>query len=249
MPLPCPDTTQKCVGMFMNSIRSAFLLMVICLFSFQLPGQVRRVQPSCPLNLVIALDFSGSEREYLGEIQTVLYALTGTFELSETNLKVGIITFNRGARVVLPLTGETGKLEAALEELRIPTTVYATDIHAAIELANWEFRRHSESSIPKYFVLISDGDPHAHSRGYGYQADLINVEELKAGDLDNEIDPVHVFTLYTGRLSPFQNRFSEDVRRASIRHMQKMASDKESFFFYEQYPLLVEFFERITNCL
>lgn len=201
------------------------------------------------MHLIIALDFSGSEREYLGEIQTVLHALTGTFELSETNLKVGIITFNRGAQVVLPLTGETPRLEAALEALSIPRTVYATDIHDAIDLAYREFERHSTISIPKYFVLVSDGDPHAHSRGYGFQADLTNMDRLKSGSLEHEVDPVHVFTLYTGRLSPFQNRFSEDVRRASIRHMQKMASDRESFFFYEQYPLLVEFFERITNCL
>ncbi|PHN02464.1 vWA domain-containing protein [Flavilitoribacter nigricans] len=235
--------------MLRKLLRSAFLLTAIVMFVQALPAQVRRVQPSCPMNLIIALDFSGSERAYLGEIQTVLHALTGTFELSETNLKIGIITFNRGAEVVLPLTGETGKLEAALEELAIPRTVYATDIHAAIDLANREFQRHSLSSIPKYFVLVSDGDPHAHSRGYGFQADLINMDRIKAGSIDDEIDPVHVFTLYTGRLSPFQNRFSEDVRRASIRHMQKMASDKESFFFYEQYPLLVEFFERITNCL
>lgn len=235
--------------MLRNLLRLAFLLMAILLFNDQLFSQVRRVQASCPMNLVIALDFSGSERAYLGEIQTVLHALTGTFELSESNLKIGIITFNRGARVVLPLTGETEKLDAALEALRIPTTVYATDIHAAIELANEEFQKHSQSSVPKYFVLISDGDPHAHSRGYGFQSDLINMERLKAGDDDDEVDPVHVFTLYTGRLSPFQNRFSEDIRRASIRHMQQMASDKESFFFYEQYPLLVEFFERITNCL
>lgn len=235
--------------MLRNFVRSALLLTVFLVLHHGLSAQVRRVQPSCPMHLIIALDFSGSEREYLGEIQTVLHALTGTFELSETNLKVGIITFNRGARMVLPLTGETSRLEAALEALSIPRTVYATDIHDAIELGYREFQRHSTISIPKYFVLVSDGDPHAHSRGYGFQADLTNMERLKSGDREKEIDPVHVFTLYTGRLSPFQNRFSEDIRRASIRHMQKMASDRESFFFYEQYPLLVEFFERVTNCL
>lgn len=235
--------------MLPNCLRSILLLLLLLECVTTPSAQAQRVRPSCPLNLVIALDFSGSEREYLGEIQTVLRALTGTFELSETNLKIGIITFNRGAQLILPLTGETHQLEAAVEALSIPRTVYATDIHAAIELANEQFRQHSQASVPKYFVLVSDGDPHAHSRGYGFQADLINMEELKKGDHTAEIDPVHVFTLYTGRLSPFQNRFSEDVRRASIRHMQKMASDRDSFFFYEQYPLLVEFFERITNCL
>lgn len=212
-------------------------------------AQVKRILPSCPMNIIIALDFSGSEREYLGEIQTALHALTSPFELSESNLKIGIITFNRGARVVLPLTGDTDRLDAAIEELRIPTTVYATDIHSAIEVANQEFRMHSEPSIPKYFILISDGDPHAHSRGFGFQADLVNMDLLKQGEPESEVDPVHVFSLYTGRLSPYSDRFGEEVRKASIRHMQKLASDRESFFFYEQYPLLVEFFERVSNCL
>jgi len=235
--------------MFRKDLKTAFLLTFILLSALQLFAQPNRVQPSCPMNLIIALDFSGSERAYLGEIQTVLHALTDTYELHETNLKVGIVTFNRGAQMILPLTGDTKQLDEALETLRIPRTVYATDIHAAIEMADEEFRRHSEPSIPKYFVLVSDGDPHAHSRGYGFQADLINMDRIKLGDPEEEIDPVHVFTLYTGRLSPFQNRFSEEVRKASIRHMQNMASDKESFFFYEQYSLLVEFFERISNCL
>ncbi|MCB0630824.1 MAG: VWA domain-containing protein [Saprospiraceae bacterium] len=235
--------------MYRTILRPIFLLAVMGLVSGQLIAQQERVQASCPMNIVIALDFSGSERAYLDEIRTVLLALTSSYELSETNLKIGIITFNRGAQRILPLTGETHKLDAAIEELRIPTTVYATDIHSAIEMANEEFRLRSIVGVPKFFVLVSDGDPHAHSRGYGFQEDLVNIDLLKAGDPDNEVEPVHVFTLYTGRLSPFQNRFSEEVRRASIRHMQTMASDPGSFFFYEQYPLLVEYFERIAHCL
>jgi hypothetical protein len=201
------------------------------------------------MNIVIALDFSGSERAYLDEIRTALIALTSPFELDETNLKIGIITFNRGARVVLPLTDDTQKMDAAIESLNIVRMVYATDIHAAIELAGREFRLHSEAGVPKYFVLVSDGDPHAHSRGFGFQADLVNMERLKSGDPEADADPIHVFTIYTGRLSPFQNRFSEAVRKASIHHMQVMASDEQSFFYFEQYPMLVEFFERISNCL
>jgi hypothetical protein len=230
-------------------LRLALLLFIFGLFFSRLSAQQERVKASCPMNIVIALDFSGSERAYLEEIRTVLLALTSTYELSENNLKIGILTFNRGAQRILPLTGDTEKLDAAIEELRIPTTVYATDIHSAIEMANEEFRLRSIVGVPKFFVLVSDGDPHAHSRGYGFQEDLINMDLIKAGDADNEVEPVHVFTLYTGRLSPFQNRFSEEVRRASIRHMQHMASDPGSFFFYEQYPLLVEYFERIAHCL
>jgi hypothetical protein len=69
------------------------------------------------------------------------------------------------------------------------------------------------------------------------------------GDSEAEVDPIHVFSLYTGRLSPYQDRFNEEVRKAAIRHMQVIASDQYSFFYYKQYPILVEFFERISNCL
>lgn len=229
-------------------LRSAFLLPVFQLFAVPLFAQSTRILPSCPMDIIIAVDFSGSERDYLGEIQTVLYALTSTFELHEKNLKIGIITFNRGARVVLQLSGDTQKMDDVIEALQIPTMVYATDIHDAIDLADQEFRLHSEANIRKYFLLISDGDPHAHSRGHGFQADLVNIERLKLGDSKAEVDPVHVFSLYTGRLSPYQDRFSEDVRKAAIRHMQVLASDQHSFFYYEQYPMLVELFERISNC-
>lgn len=221
---------------------SVFNLLAVHLFS-----QSKRIQPTCPLNIIIAVDFSGSEWAYLDEIRTALHALTSPFELDEANLKIGIITFNRGAEVVLPLTGDTQKMDEAIDKLDMVRMVYATDIHAAIEMAGREFRRNAEPGIPKYFVLISDGDPHAHARGFGFQADLVNMEHLKLGDA--ETDPVHAFTLYTGRLSPYHNRLSEAVRRASINHMKKMASDEQSFFYFEQYPMLVEFFERISNCL
>ncbi len=229
--------------------RIVLFLSMMVLLTGQLPGQDQRIRPSCPMHLLIAVDFSGSELAYLDEIRTVLHALTKPFELDESNMKIGIITFNRGARVVLPLTSDTERMDRAIDELDMVTMVYATDIHAAFEVADEEFARHSEPSIPKYFVLISDGDPHAHTRGYGFQADLVNADRLKTGDPQAEIDPVHVFTIYTGRLSPYENRFGEAVREASIRHMQVMASDDHSFFYFEQYPMLMEVLQRISSCL
>ncbi len=234
--------------MYHNLFRTAIVLLLISLSTMPLAAQSMRIQPSCPMHIVIAVDFSGSERAYLGEIRTALEALTSTFELHETNLKIGIVTFNRGARAVLPLTSDTQKLDEAIEALHLPRIVYATDIHAAIEEADQQFRKNSVTGIPKFFVLISDGDPHAHSRGYGFQADLKNIKQLKAGDPEAKVDPVHVFSLYTGRLSPYQNHFSEAIRKAAIHHMQALASDWRSFFFYEEYPMLVDFFIGISNC-
>lgn len=239
--------------MYRRPIASAVLFILFAyLFAPAMMAQKERIKPACPMNIIIAIDFSGSEREYLDEIRTALLALTAPFELHETQLKIGIITFNRGAELVLPLTGDTGRMEEAVESLRIVRMVYATDIHAAIDLANREFRENGRPGIPKYFILISDGDPHAHRRGFGFQADLRNIERLKMGDPEQDADPVHVFTLYTGRLSadPYDYyRFTEETMKAAINHMRTMASGEDSFFYYEQYPSLVEIFERIGSCL
>lgn len=225
------------------------ILCGLVLFSVR-PGRAQdnRILPSCPFDIIIALDFSGSEIDYLDEIRTALVALTSPFELEEGSLKVGIVTFNRGAQVVLPLTGNTAEMDEAVEALRITSIVYATDIHAGIELAGRQFRQRSAFGVPKFLVLVSDGDPHAHARGRGFQADLTSIDRLKKGDLEAGVDPVHVFTLYTGRFSPYQDHFDEVVRKASIQHMRTLASDERSFFYFEQYPLVVDFFKRISNC-
>lgn len=229
-------------------LRTSILCGLFQLFVLPLSAQSSRILPSCPFDIIIALDFSGSELGYLDEIRTALIALTSPFELEEGSLKVGIITFNRGASVALPLSKDTEKMDAVVQTLEIASIVYATDIHAGIDLAGEEFRRHSAFGVPKYLVLISDGDPHAHARGRGFQADLRSIDRLKNGDLEAGIEPVHVFTLYTGRFSPYQDYFDESVRKASIQHMRTMASDERSFFYFEQYPLVVDFFKRISNC-
>jgi hypothetical protein len=224
-------------------------LLCIQFFALSISAQKGRITPNCPMNIIIAIDFSGSEMAYLDEIRTVLVALTEPFELDEAKLKIGIITFNRGAQLVLPLTGDTQQLDKAIHELRMARLVYATDIHSAIAMAKHEFFKHSERSVSNYFVLISDGDPHAHARGRGWQADLINMDQLKAGDPSRNIDPIHVCTLYTGSMSPYRSHFGGQVEKASINHMKKMATDEKSFFYFEQYPSLVEYFLRISNCL
>jgi hypothetical protein len=201
------------------------------------------------MHIIIALDFSASERAFIDEVQTVLFALTERFELHPNSMRIGLISFNRGAQLILPLTGDTKVLEQTIADLRIPTRVFATDIHAALELARQQFTMRSLPSVPKYFVLVSDGDPHAHARGSGYQSDLILADSLKYGNPALERDPVHVFTLYSGETRQFRNSHSEWVRQASIEHMRHLATNFESFYFFEDYPQLVNLFEQISSCL
>jgi len=208
-----------------------------------------RLKPSCPIHIIVAVDFSGSEFAYMDQIHTVLNDLAGTFELDSINLRIGIITFNRGAQLVLPLTADTPKMDKVIDDLRMERLVFATDIHSAIKLAYQEFRRNSAAGIPKYFVLISDGDPHAHDRGFGFQEDLTQIEILKAGDPQAGTDPVHVFSLYTGGNTSFRYNFGVDVINASINHMKAIASDDRSFLRFEEYPKMISFFKIVSSCM
>lgn len=218
------------------------------LATMALRGQ-ERVLPNCPFHVIIALDFSASERAFLDEIRTALWALTDRFELNPNSLKMGLISFNRGAQIELSLTGDRHKLDSAINELQIPLRVYATDIHAALELAQEEFELRSTPGIPKFFILISDGDPHAFARGYGFSADLSLASSLKNGSADYDADPVHIFSLYSGEERPYNDDESEWIRQQAVGHMKKLASDDQSFYFFKEHPKLINAIEQISSCL
>jgi hypothetical protein len=201
------------------------------------------------MHLIIAMDFSASERAFIDEVQTVLLALTTRFELHPNTMRIGLVSFNRGAQMVQAMTGDTDELEKTIHDLRIPVSVFATDIHSGIEMANEEFRKNSVENVKKFFVLISDGDPHAHSRGFGFQQDLESIEKMKRGEPSNHVDPVHVFSLYSGETIPFQDPWSEEVRLLSIKHMENLASSPKDFYFFDEYPKLVNLLEQISSCL
>ena len=206
-----------------------------------------RVSPNCPFHLIIALDFSASERAFIDEIQTALYALTNRFELHPNSLKMGIVSFNRGADMILPLTGERVAMDHTIRHLYMPLRVYATDIHAGLALAGREFAEHGQAGVPRFLVLVSDGDPHAHSRGFGFREDLRQAEILKEGtDLD---DAVHIFSLYTGEEHRYSDQESEWVRMQAIEHMRNLASDEQSYFSFKDYPDLINLIEQISSCL
>ena len=235
------------IGLIPKRMRALFAGLGL-LFSVSLSAQ-ERVLPNCPFHVIIALDFSASERAFLDEIQTALLALTDRFELHPYSLKMGLISFNRGAQIISPLTGDRGKMDSTIRELRIPLRVYATDIHAAFELALNEFEERSIQGIPKFFVLISDGDPHAFARGHGFMADLSVANALKSGSSDLRSDPVHIFSLYSGERRPFSDQESEWIRLQAVKHMRKLASDEHSFYFFEEYPKLINVIEQISSCL
>ena len=86
----------------------ATLLMIGSMMPSRCLAQTERILPNCPMHIIIALDFSASERAYIDEVQTVLFALTERFELHPNSMRIGLISFNRGAKLILPLTPYSG---------------------------------------------------------------------------------------------------------------------------------------------
>ena len=202
--------------------------------------------PNCPLHIIIALDFSASEVDFVYKLQDALSGITKKLQLHPSNLRIGIITFNRGADMIVPLTGVQEQLERGIATLQLPYLVFATDIHESIKLAALEFKQNSVTGVPKYFVLVSDGDPHAHMRGRGFQEDIIWSEQMKNGKATGEL--IHMISVYSGRENNFNDEFDEAVRKASYRHMQNLASSEDDVYSFGEMDRLVRFFIQRGSC-
>lgn len=231
----------------MGRLITTLCLLLMCFTTMK--AQDEKYTPNCPIHIIIALDFSASELGFVHKLQQALTGISKKFELHPTILKIGIITFNRGADIVLPLTGESDKLDEAINALSNPYMVFATDIHAAFESAYFDFKNNSVPGIPKYLVLVSDGDPHAHLRGRGFQQDLINADYLKKGNLEDNMEPIHIISLYSGQETEDENDFDEQIRMESMNHMRRLASDASSYYNFNELPSLVNFFVKISSCM
>ena len=79
----------------MISFRSISVLIAlwVSIASVGAQSQHDKVLPNCPMHIIIALDFSASERAFLDEVQTVLLAITSRFELHPNTLRIGVISF------------------------------------------------------------------------------------------------------------------------------------------------------------
>lgn len=225
------------------------LLLGLLLFTTRLSGQSDKYVPNCPVHIIISLDFSASEIDFIGLLQDALLGITGHFKLSPSQMQIGIVTFNRGANLVLPLTGESEKLDEAIHELSLPYIVYGTDIHASFYVAAEEFRQNSHKGVPKFFVLVSDGDPHAHMRGRGFQEDLEVADRLKMGTYSDDLDPINVITIYTGREEAFYDSFDELLRQRSIQHMYNLATDLTMAYRFNELPSVIRLLMDVSTCL
>lgn len=112
------------------------------------------LQAGCALDLVLALDGSGSiAPEDFVLMKQFVRQLAGSFVIGPDDVNVGIIQFANTAELYLPLSAQPNEVYLAIDNM----TQFGdrTDIAGAIALAQAQFE--TRRSIPRVVIIITDG--------------------------------------------------------------------------------------------
>ncbi|MFO1459481.1 MAG: VWA domain-containing protein [Verrucomicrobiota bacterium] len=111
--------------------------------------------PPGPVDMVLAVDVSGSSAPYIDDLQKAVRLLLDRLDLGIH--QVSVIAFSSTAAEVTPLTRSRQEILARVDSLKSQQST--TDIAAAIRVAHAELRsnRHNGTATP-IIVLLSDGD-------------------------------------------------------------------------------------------
>ncbi len=126
-------------------------------------AETTRGEVRCPLDLVFALDVSGSmKREEMETLRTA--AALFTERLSGPRSRFAVITFGMRVKVLQSLTNDRGKLAKAFDsairdEMGLSTHTYDAVDDAVRLLARHGRKKSGELVVKRLVVVISDGFP------------------------------------------------------------------------------------------
>nr|XP_020041170.1 anthrax toxin receptor 2 [Castor canadensis]XP_020041171.1 anthrax toxin receptor 2 [Castor canadensis] len=114
-------------------------------------------QPSCrrAFDLYFVLDKSGSVANNWIEIYNFVQQLTERFVSPE--MRLSFIVFSSQATIILPLTGDRGKISKGLEDLKSVTPAGETYIHEGLKLANEQIQKAGGSKTSSIIIALTDG--------------------------------------------------------------------------------------------
>lgn len=150
------------------------MIFLIALFGIGLSGQFHYVQGAVvypkpieaepcdhPIDLIVILDSSGSVMPTWNNTIDFTEMLLSNFNISNTEVRVGLIEFSMVANALIPLdSGNTlGRLYQALEEVRVSPQNGETHTDKALYLASRIFRASQRAyNVPKILVIFTDGE-------------------------------------------------------------------------------------------
>uniref|UniRef100_A0A667FZJ3 Anthrax toxin receptor n=1 Tax=Lynx canadensis TaxID=61383 RepID=A0A667FZJ3_LYNCA len=114
-------------------------------------------QPSCrgAFDLYFVLDKSGSVANNWIEIYNFVQQLTERFVSPQ--MRLSFIVFSSQATIILPLTGDRGKISKGLEDLKRVSPVGETYIHEGLKLANEQIQKAGGLKTSSIIIALTDG--------------------------------------------------------------------------------------------
>lgn len=123
------------------------------------PGGLPRAQeqPSCKgaFDLYFVLDKSGSVANNWIEIYNFVQQLTERFVSPQ--MRLSFIVFSSQATIILPLTGDRGKISKGLEDLKRVVPTGETYIHEGLKLANEQIQKAGGLKTSSIVIALTDG--------------------------------------------------------------------------------------------
>nr|XP_002717040.2 anthrax toxin receptor 2 isoform X2 [Oryctolagus cuniculus] len=137
----------------------SWLLPGLWLLALGGPGALLHAQeqPSCrtAFDLYFVLDKSGSVANNWIEIYDFVQKLTERFVSPE--MRLSFIVFSSQATIILPLTGDRGKITKGLEDLKSVSPVGETYIHEGLKLANEQIQKAGGLKTSSIIIALTDG--------------------------------------------------------------------------------------------
>uniref|UniRef100_A0A4W2GIR6 ANTXR cell adhesion molecule 2 n=1 Tax=Bos indicus x Bos taurus TaxID=30522 RepID=A0A4W2GIR6_BOBOX len=114
-------------------------------------------QPSChgAFDLYFVLDKSGSVANNWIEIYNFVQQLTERFVSPQ--MRLSFIVFSSQATIILPLTGDRGKISEGLDNLKHVSPVGETYIHEGLKLANEQIEKARDLKTSSIIIALTDG--------------------------------------------------------------------------------------------
>uniref|UniRef100_A0A8D1MZ38 ANTXR cell adhesion molecule 2 n=2 Tax=Sus scrofa TaxID=9823 RepID=A0A8D1MZ38_PIG len=114
-------------------------------------------QPSCSgaFDLYFVLDKSGSVANNWIEIYNFVHQLTERFVSPQ--MRLSFIVFSSQATIILPLTGDRGKISEGLDNLKRVSPVGETYIHEGLKLANEQIEKAGGLKTSSIIIALTDG--------------------------------------------------------------------------------------------
>ena len=208
----------------MKKLISVLMLGFIILFNTSFTGK----RPGClKADILLISDWSGSISGYEHFICSALEAFVYGFDLSEYDIKIGLITFADSAYLEVPLTSNQRTLKSKLSLMSKEGAGGGTNMYSALEVMIKEFKvpskGHGRKQAEKIAIIISDGATF-------YEDKVERLASLARTEYE-----IKIFTI---------NINDDESTNAAL--LKKIAS--EDCYFYTNYEHLKELLLQFTFC-